>query len=476
MYDERAEEEAIDRMLRGDVDVTIPEAPVDPSSEVLDIADDSAPVEDSLPAPRRSAPATVSAEERTTPPSDRTPPPREREYDTERGLAAWLFGAGGVQQVDGRRAAARARRDAARRQVVTDDLAAQKNRREQEKHDLEMDVMKPLKAEHTRSKIEESKLKVEAGRQSVDPSSPYSQTMRKTVADRFLAEAGIVGARDPEAARMLEQTAKNIASNERISAQQLIDIAKQFGPVGSRALQAAHSAAMEDIAGANLGLSRARLDLDETREDRLATKDFNVSVKNPQEKLNREISDLSVALKEMEDAGRLKGKVNTGPIINLFAKIGENFDMTSDERIDLEATVARVFNKETKSLAGAAVSAQEWARISPQIPQPKDDDRVFIRKLRKAMEATRDILAARKQEYQMRRDGGTVDQSVTAKRNAPLGERPSSATPEPGEPKLPDPKKAAKAVRAKKVLSDPSMSEKAKAGARKWLQENGYGG
>lgn len=430
--------------IEEEIELLLAEEPLG-SNDVMELPDDS--VETPAPRPRREPSIQITREaddefDRTRPQPKRTS--NEGGFDLERGLAAWLWGPAGISQVDARRE----RRASAGKRSQAEQLAARRDAREQQKHDLEMEVMRPLKAEQARTSIEEKKLKLEAGRQSIDPTSNYSQTMRSTIAERFLTEAGIVGARDPAAAAQLEKVARNIAENDKISAQQLIDVAKQFGPIGSRALQAAHSAAMESIAGANLGIARGRLDLDAEKEERRGARDFEVSVKHPQEKLNREISDLTAALEGMQEAGRLKGKVNTGFAMSALSKLGEQFDLTSDERNDLNAIVARVFNKETKSLAGAAVSAQEWARISPQIPQTSDDDSVFLAKLRRAIAETQRILDARKREYQMRSDGSTVDQSVTAKRNAPLGERPSSATPPGGAPSPED-------AKALKYYNDP---------------------
>jgi hypothetical protein len=352
-------------------------------------------------------------------------------------------------------------------------------KRKAEKHKLEMEILSPLKAEEKRVGIDATKSKLQIEQEAVNPDSEYSKTMRESISQKLAAHAQVIEGRDAETAKLLRTAAQGIAANPKLSAMRAIEVAKQFGSIGQLAVSQSHAAAQEALSRAGLGETKrmhdATIDNMERDDERAADKDFNATIKGPQEKLNKEINDLEAALSQMGEIQALKGKVNTGPIANFIAKIGEKVDLTSDERNDLNALAARVFNKETKQLAGAAVSATEWARISPQIPQSSDDDRVFLSKLRRAMTETKNILDARRQEYQLKKNGQPVDSSKTAAKavataagkTAPAA--PPKAAPAPAA-QTADPQQA-KIEKARRALL--SGTEAQKRGARAFLDSLG---
>lgn len=194
-----------------------------------------------------------------------------------------------------------------------------------------------------------------------------------------------------------------------------LDLRRQIA--GNQAM--ATGASISNLANDNQ-LAREKFEFDKT-------KDVNatINVRNQaQEKLNTEINDKTQALENMRKIGELKekGKINTGFITNAFSKwIGKPFDLNSSSRNEMESLLARTFNRETKELAGSAVSAAEWERIAPQIPQASDDDDVFRQKLGAAIAIGEEILKKRKQQYQLKAGGTPTDSSVTAKNAAADG-------------------------------------------------------
>jgi hypothetical protein len=181
----------------------------------------------------------------------------------------------------------------------------------------------------------------------------------------------------------------------------------------------ATGASISNLATDN-ALAREKFEFDKTKD-----LTANVNVRNQQqEKLNTEINDKTQALENMRKIAELKnkGNINTGFITNAFSKwIGKPFDLNSSSRNEMESLLARTFNKETKELAGSAVSAAEWERIAPQIPQASDDDDVFRQKLAAAISIGEEILRKRKQQYQLRAGDVPTDTSVTAKNAAREG-------------------------------------------------------
>lgn len=277
--------------------------------------------------------------------------------------------------------------------------------------------------------------------QSIDPGSEYSKAMRQGAAQSLKAQQSIVAQRDKPTAALMQTMIDGLTTNDKLSALQVMDVLKPFGKVGEDALRMAHEMANEATAKASTQQGWAQIAetrrmhdatiANQERDDkRQENKDFEATVKGPQEKLNKEIDDKEVAINAMKEIDALKqgidpktGKktgsgVNTG-FLTKFASdwLGKPFDLNSASRNEMEALLARVFNKETHELGGSNVTPTEWARIEPQIPQMGDDDDRFRTKLGKAMQIAEEILAKRKQEYQLRKDGTPIDSSKTAARS-----------------------------------------------------------
>lgn len=121
--------------------------------------------------------------------------------------------------------------------------------------------------------------------------------------------------------------------------------------------------------------------------------------------LIKDMDNLKSTIDAMGEIGRIKSNVNTGilegPVKSALSKLGIEYN---DMR-ELKAGVARTFNKETKEIAGSAVTANEWHRIEPSIPSVNDDDDVFITKLKKAIMETQRILDSRLSEYEYYKTG-----------------------------------------------------------------------
>ncbi len=278
-------------------------------------------------------------------------------------------------------------------------------------------------------------------RQGMDPQSEISRQRQSEYAQQMQSRAQIAAQSGMgELARTFAEEAKRAST---MSATQIDRASQTFGGVLKESMGAAEMAAKQQLAQqgqqykqdmlqATIGNQSGRLNLDRAelgervRHD-MATEEHARNTENKaevkltkaqQEKLNQEISDLTVASNNMQELLDTKKKVNTGPLAGPAQKLLSKVDLASDDYVNLRALGARVFNKETKTLAGSAVSPSEWARIAPQIPDDSDDDRTYELKMRKALEVTKQILEARKKQYQML-DGKPVDRSVTAQENTP---------------------------------------------------------
>jgi len=329
--------------------------------------------------------------------------------------------------------------------------------------------------------IEQRRLANDSVRAKMDPNSDVSRGLRMQVAQQAKQRADMIRANpqmSPLAAQ-LDQIADAYAKGLQPatdSEKQLATMRQMFGDfVGvdrNTAIREQGTAKLAQDQGqfeAKLAetkearhnseaLKRAELELEKMKISAAQQKDQTLNITKPQEKLNEQIENLNVAKKAMQEILSLKKSVNTGFASDKVAKLGAMFDLTSEDRNRLNALLARVFNKETKELAGAAVSAQEWARISPQIPQTNDDDNVFLSKLTEALKQTDEMIKARTNQYQRLGSGKAQDASKTAQ-TAVAKEQGGGANDE----------KAAKARRALK-LGTPAQQ----AGARAWLEANGY--
>ncbi len=392
------------------------------------------------------------------------PPPKAEQKESGGWSPSWLAGIAAFTKNPALLQMLKEQQEAPRRKAEAD-AASAKEQREQEKWQLERDIMSPIKVRKMGSETAAKALSI-AG-------TPESEAMREAIASRFEAQAAQLG--HSEWGPMFAKAAANIRGNKAITGMASLDLARQYNVAVDDLARDAATRFRKDSLAADQGMDRRRMSESERhnrvmeeiagqREERAENRDFEATIKGPQEKLNKEINDLEVALSQMHELAGLKKGVNTGIVMDKLSKVGEKFDLTSDDRNNLNALAARIFNKETKQLAGAAVSASEWARIAPQIPQASDDDNVFMSKLKRATAETQKILGQRRQEYQLRKSGDPVDSSKTARRSV-------AADKSTGAEWI-DPERAARIVRAKAILADPNESPEKKAKAEKWLKLN----
>ncbi len=348
--------------------------------------------------------------------------------------------------------------------------------RAQEKHAWDRSVMDPLKAEGMRNKNALGASQVD----ETKPGTPYAQAM--TDASQRALRMNAARMSDPILSQQMLDAARDISTG-KLSPKQIKDVLAQFPGIADRVVKDSQVTAAQaetkrsHMAGEQLGY--AKLAEQRRRAAAAGEKNHQLMVLKPQEKLNKEINELDQALVNMGEIGELKKHVNTGVYVDALAKFTNKWidsNLTSDKRKELEALVARVFNKEVKHLAGSAVSAAEWARIEPQIPSTADDDASFASKLAKAIAVTADILGKRREEYQRSSTGGPSDQSTTAAKNVraatAAGEKPMPAA--GGASAVGGTEKEAKAAKARRAIASPDATPAAKAGAKKWLTDNGY--
>lgn len=320
----------------------------------------------------------------------------------------------------------------------------------------------------------------------IDPASNESRQAQTDYAEELKSAASLPGIPEGFKKSLLDMA----AASTTMSAARIDSVRPQVTGRLNMMLKAADIKARQDMTSENLDLRRQMAGNQAVatgasisnlaNDNQLArekfefdkTKDTNatINVRNQaQEKLNTEINDKTQALENMRKIGELKdkGKINTGFITNAFSKwIGKPFDLNSSSRNEMESLLARTFNRETKELAGSAVSAAEWERIAPQIPQASDDDDVFRQKLGAAIAIGEEILKKRKQQYQLKAGGIPTDSSVTAKNAAADGVAADKSTGAEGI----DPQRAERTVKAKAVLASPDKyTPKQVELAKKWL-------
>lgn len=152
--------------------------------------------------------------------------------------------------------------------------------------------------------------------------------------------------------------------------------------------------------------------------------------------LIKDMDRLKSAIDAMGEIGRIKSNVNTGifegPVKSALSKLGVEYN---DMR-ELKAGVSRQFNKETKEIAGSAVTANEWQRIEPSIPSINDDDDVFVTKLRKAIIETQRMLDDRVSEFEVYKTGKLDLNKYKSRLTA---DPAKIASPDKGNPKVSDP-------------------------------------
>ena len=124
-------------------------------------------------------------------------------------------------------------------------------------------------------------------------------------------------------------------------------------------------------------------------------------------KMIDDVNKLQASIEGLEEIAKIKKNVKTGKIEGGTQRFNEFFGLSGDSGMDnLKAAVARIFNKETHEISGAAVSPSEWSRIAPQIPDASDPDERFISKLNGAMKDIRRILGSRISTYEAYKRGG----------------------------------------------------------------------
>lgn len=342
-------------------------------------------------------------------------------------------------------------------------------------------------AYQTSEGLEQRRLANETVRAKSDPTSNVSSGLRLQVAQKARTMATLFKSQ-PEIAAQFAQMAdayEKGAQSGLDAEKQLALIDKMAGPIigvgrneaiaGQKSAELAENKRQFDEKLAETkearynatALKRAELALEEAKLKMAGEKQTEIMVNKPQEKLAEQLENLKVARNAMSELLSLKPRVNTGVVADKAAKIGALFDLTDEDRNRLNALVARVFNKETKELAGAAVSESEWARISPQIPQTSDDDGVFVSKLQEALRQTELMISARTRQAQRRKDGTTLDQSETI-----LGATKQPVPRNAGERAAHTPDLDAKAEKARRAIKMGTPAQQ--AGAKAWLEANGY--
>mgnify|MGYP003440827015 CR=1 FL=1 len=379
----------------------------------------------------------------------------EESYDWRRALTSLFGGSEGVSQYDRQKLAEAAQRMQERQAGERSKLgAAQEKRTEaQEKRAQEMhEALLPKRqaeAADITSKMTARDLKM--------PGSPASKATVEGAVSGLKLLAGRIEAADPASAKLMLKTASDMAANPGMTGMDAIKLLDRFGRFGQQIKNDALNAARIK----HMGNQDANAVRDDTYRA-TAREDGEIKIRDQaQEKLNTEINDKTQAIENMRSIGKLQQNVNTGFITNWWSKwIGKPFDINSASRNDLEAMLARTFNKETKELAGSAVTPAEWERISPQIPQASDDDNVFRSKLAQAIAIAEDILAKRKKQYQLRANKKPTDTSITAQNAAAEGVADDAA------------KKDKNRARAQQIVADPNEDPKKKAKAKLWLEQN----
>jgi hypothetical protein len=296
------------------------------------------------------------------------------------------------------------------------------DQRARQKWEMERDIMSPLKA----GKLQNENAMGAASLEAKQPSSATSKAMRQIGSEQLTAHASRLASAGLPGADQVQRMAQSIAQNESLSAEAVERMMRGVPGMTDKILSDARAAAADaerarhNVATEKIGQGRLSAEwakLNARRET--ASNKAEITLRGPQEKLNKEINNLDVALQNMREIARLKGNVNTGIYASGLTDFMQKWissDLTSEDRKQLNALVARTFNRETKELAGSAVSPAEWARIAPQIPEASDDDSLFVAKLAKAIEVTNAVLEARREEYQQK-GGKPVDQSFTAAKN-----------------------------------------------------------
>lgn len=268
----------------------------------------------------------------------------------------------------------------------------------------------------------ESAQRLKMARDLEDPLSPVSMSAADAASRSLMSTASMLAGKDQNTAKILNDASNAIKGKSAAEVKQYLS--SNLGSIGKSALDAYQDAIRNQFSQdasargwANIRQGEESLGLQRQAAEDKRQKEYDFQIGRPQEKLNKDINELEVGLQQMKELSGIKNSVNTGPLISGLRnslKLNKFDEFTGSKRAELSALAARLFNRETKQLAGAAVSPSEWARIEPQIPVESDDDDVYMTKLKKAIEATNLILSERRKEYQQK-DGVNIDKTYLAK-------------------------------------------------------------
>lgn len=342
-----------------------------------------------------------------------------------------------------------------------------RKRNKEAREQAEFEAKKPGFEAAARSKTayaDATEQKVRFAREEADPNSELSKAVTDAAGKSLAAQAQLLGQKNPELAKMLATSAQRMTGGgvSAKMARENLSVLSKIAPGVLKAVNDEFDNAMASQANARGWAGQAETMRHNQATEGMADTKMTHMINKPQEHLSSQINDLDQALSNMNEVANLKKNVNTGVYVQGVANFVNKWidsGLTSDSRKQLSSMLARVFNKETKTLAGAAVSAQEWARISPQIPQDTDDDELFVSKLAKAIQITAEILQKRREEYQQK-GGAPIDQSVTAKKNV----RASNAR---GELPLPD--KPASKYQVGQTATNKKTGEQVMWDGSKWV-------
>lgn len=369
-------------------------------------------------------------------------------YDWQRALTSLFGGGEGVSALDRQRGMAKQER--AERGKAARDLA--KDRRDEEKWQLERDVLAPAKAHKMSADADKARAMSQAKALSIS-SSPESQAMRETIASGLSMQAQRLksSGADDFLVKQLEGAAQNMRANAGMSGVAALDAAKMFGKLGesvvSEALARAkqdeteryHDAQIGDMAEKNK-IARARIAAARERASNVQPERVRAQQAKNQDKLDDEIEKAEWARSMLLQVAELKQKVNTGPLAGRVQNALQSVDLSSDEFNQLKQRIAMVSNRIIKELSGSAVTGNEWARMQDELANIMNDDRNFDTKLADMIELTESIKQRAINRYTRGETGAPMHPSNTAARVT--GQAPKV---NPGEPPPPDatPKAAA---------------------------------
>lgn len=321
-----------------------------------------------------------------------------------------------------------AERDARPEREAAAKSAAVKEKREQEKHELEQSLLAPLKADEKRQKIQRGAIDLQTARDASTPGSEYSKAMRSSIAQKLGAQAAVVGQRDPKVAQLLQTASDNMMKNGGMSAMQAIKVAENFGDVGRLAVSQAHNIATESLAKAGLAVRREGLQQADEHFNEAQDNKVTAKLEKDQERLNEKVAGLNENDELMGMVKEDKGKVNTGWLANKLQGWRKIVGGTDNGWDTLEGTLAAVNNQIIKLQAGGNVTSGEAARMRQQLPSMDMDDSEFGAKLDTVINQIGIKKKNAGKQYQRNpngevRDTAPIGRELVGKKPAPHGQR-----------------------------------------------------